>query len=138
MEASELMISTHTAPRPTETVIGYSALERFEECYEFEGEACYIADSPESLRHYLRKAGLPVKDYRLDAVKFAELLNNFGCAFGQYALEAQALARFEEAAKTHGLKYKVEEYKDPLVEIAPKIFLVRFDDWHVPREEELE
>jgi len=120
----------------TETVIGYSALERFEECYEFEGDACYIADSPESLRSYLVNADLPLKDYRLDAVKFAELLKNFGCAFGQYALEVQALARFEQAAKAHGLQYNVEEYKDPLVEIEPKIFLVRFDDWQIDREEE--
>jgi len=120
----------------TETVIGYSALERFEECYEFEGEACYIADSPESLRRYLANADLPLKDYCIDAVKFAELLKNFGCAFGQYALEAQALVRFEQAAKAHGLQYNVEEYKDPLVEIEPKIFLVRFDDWQIDREEE--
>ncbi len=117
-------------------VIGYSALERFEECYEFEGDACYVADSPESLRSYLANAGLPVKDYRIDAVKFAELLQNFGGAFGQYALEAQALARFEQAAKAHGLKYRVEEYKDPLVEIEPKMFMVSFDDWQINREEE--
>jgi len=32
------------------TIIGYSAFRLFDECYEYNENACYIADSPESLK----------------------------------------------------------------------------------------
>ncbi len=40
--------------------IGYSALELFNECYEYNENACYIADSPESLNNFLENAGFNI------------------------------------------------------------------------------
>ena len=116
----------------TDMVIGYSALEQFEECYEYDDSACRVSDSLESLKHYLEEALLPLKNYRLEAVNFSDFLRDFGYSRGEYALEPQALARFEQAAKAHGLQYKVEEYKPDTIlkfELDPKIFIVRFRDW---------
>lgn len=119
----------------TDTVIGYSALEQFEQCYEFDGAACHVADSAENLRRYLANAGLPVKSYRLVPATFADFLQDFGSSSREYAMEPQALARFEQAAKAHGLKYDVEEYTDE-GELDPKIFIVSFGGWQRDDEEE--
>lgn len=117
----------------TDIVIGYSAFELFEECYEYDDEsACRVSDSPESLKNYLKDALSPLKNYRLEAVKFSDFLRDFGYSFGAYTLEPQALARFEQAAKAYGLQYTVEEYKPDTileVELDPKLFMVRFRDW---------
>lgn len=121
----------------TDPVIGYSALERFEQCYEFDGEACHVADSAENLRRYLANAGLPIKSYRLVPATFADFRKDFGGARGEYALELQALARFEQAAKAHGLQYEVEEYTDE-GELDPKIFIVRFRGWQRDDDEEFD
>lgn len=114
----------------TDIVIGYSAFELFEECYEYDESACRVSDSPESLKNYLKNALLPLKDYRLEAVKFSDFLNDFGYSRGEYALEPQALARFEQAAKAYGLQYGVEEYKpDAFHELEPRVFFVKFSGW---------
>lgn len=123
-------------PKP-DIVIGYGALERFEECYEFDGNACHIADSAENLRRYLANAGLPAKSYRLVPATFADFLKDFGGSGGEYAMEPQALARFEQAAKTQGLKYEIEEYTDE-GELDPKIFIVRFGGWQRADDEALD
>lgn len=120
----------------TDSLIGYSALDLLEECYEYDENACHVSDSPESLKSYLRHAGLPLKGYRIDAIQFSDFLKDFGGSCGEYSLEPRALARFEQAAKTHGLKYEAEEYKDELVEIEPKLFLVNFSGWQHNDEEE--
>ena len=47
---------------PSET-IGYSAFRPFDECYEYNENACYIADTPELLRAFLTNALFSVNDY---------------------------------------------------------------------------
>jgi hypothetical protein len=119
------------AARETDPVIGYSALEQSQECYEFDDDnACHVSDSLESLKHYLQDAFWPRENYRLETIKFSDFLRDFGYSRGEYTLEPQALARFEQAAQAYGLQYTVEEYKpDKMVELDPKLFLVRFRDW---------
>ena len=120
------------AAMETDAVIGYSALEQFEECYEFDDNACHVSDSLESLKHYLQEAMWARENYRLEAVKFSDFLRDFGYSRGEYTLEPQALARFEQAAQAYGLQYTVEEYKPDTileVELDPKLFLVKFRDW---------
>lgn len=92
-------------------LIGYSAFEYLEACYEYNENACYIADSAESLKAFLTEAMFDVADYRIDAVKFSDILADYGVSNGEYAMEAQALARFKEAAKSAGVKYSVERYE---------------------------
>ena len=50
-----------------EGIIGYSTFQIFGECYEYNENACYIADSPDSLKEFLEGAMFAVKDYRIDS-----------------------------------------------------------------------
>ena len=118
------------------SAIGDSAFDSLEECYEYDGTACHVSDSPESLKNYLHDAGFSLKGYRIRAIKFSDFLKDFASSRGEYGLEPQALARFEQAAKAHGLQYEVEEYKDELGTIEPRFFVVRFSGWRRNEEEE--
>lgn len=89
----------------SEVLIGYSAFDLHEECYEYNENACYVADSPQSLRMFLSGAMLEVNDYRIDPVKLSDILEDFGVSSGEYALEQEAFARFQQAAKTANVKY---------------------------------
>jgi hypothetical protein len=113
----------------TDCLIGYSALDLLEECYEYDENACHVSDSPESLKRYLRHAGFSLAGYQIRAIRFSDFLKDFAGSRGQYGLEPQALSRFEQAAKAHGLHYEVEEYKDEEVTIEPRLFVVSFSGW---------
>jgi hypothetical protein len=119
----------------SDDLIGYSAFDPDEECYEYNENECYVADSPESLRKFLANAMLPVSDYRIDAVKISDFLKDYGCSCGSYALEPEALKRFERAATSNGFEYEVEPYEDYGLDVDPKIFIVSFSDWHRPEDE---
>ncbi len=94
---------------PSDTLIGYSAFELSEECYEYHENACYVADSPEALRTFLSEAMLDSNDYRIDAVRLSDMVADFGVSNGEYALEAEAFARFQQAAKKANLRYRFEK-----------------------------
>jgi hypothetical protein len=83
-------------------VAGYSALKIFDECYEYNENACYIADTPVSLKEFLDGAMLSVEDHRIESVSISGILNDFGYSSGEYALEPKALDKFERAAKEKG------------------------------------
>ena len=118
------MLKTKAAGMPSSLLIGYSALDLFEDCYEYNENACYIAASPEALKKFLDGAMRPVKNYRIKAVKMSDILNDFGCSGGQYALEPKALERFKSAVKTSNIKYSVERLLD---DEEPDLFVVDID-----------
>ncbi len=68
-----------------DALIGYSALDLFEECYEYNENACYVADSIDALHKFLEGAMLKLEDYRIDSIKISDILNDFGCSGGEYA-----------------------------------------------------
>jgi len=105
-------------------VIGYSGFHDFEQCYEYNEDACYIADTPESLQEFLSWANWPVKEYRIDPVTIAGILKDVGGSLGEYALEPNALKRFEKAAKALGIGYTVKPY-DSMFDPEPRIFIVK-------------
>ena len=119
----------NTSQQIADQLVGYSAFELFEECYEYNEDECFVADSPESLRNFLHNAMLPVNEYRIDPVNFSDFLKDYGCSCGRYALEPKALERFEQVAKNHGIKYDVEKYDDGMLDIGPKLFIVSFHGW---------
>ncbi len=92
-------------------LVGYSALDRLEECYEYNENACYVADSLESLRRFLDSAMLPTEQYDVKSVTLQDLLNDFGVSSGEYALEPLALARFGRLAQARALAFDVEPYE---------------------------
>ena len=111
-----------------DVLIGYSALDIFEECYEYNENACYVADSIDALHKFLEGAMLKLEDYRIDSIKISDILNDFGCSGGEYALEPKALERFKNAAEALNIKYKVEPYEDPFdPDDLPDLFIVNVE-----------
>ncbi len=113
----------------SDDLMGYSAYDPIEECYEYNENECYVSDSPESLQRFLAGAMLPSADYRIDAVRISDFLKDYGCSCGSYALEPEALRRFERTATSNGFEYEVEAYEDYGADIEPKIFIVNFRQW---------
>ncbi len=103
--------------------IGYSAFRLFDECYEYNENACYIADTPESLRAFLIDAAFSVNDYETVSVILSDMVNDFGCSNWEYALEPGALARFEKVAETSGIGFTVNPDQNSMG-MKPEIFIV--------------
>jgi hypothetical protein len=91
-------------------IIGYSAFILFDECYEYNENACYIADSPESLKDFLKDTTFNINDYRLDTIKLSHILDDYGCSSGEFAMEPEALKRFKQVSS---VTYTTEPYDDP-------------------------
>lgn len=106
------------------SIIGYSAFRLYDECYEYNENACYIADTPESLRAFLIGAAFSVNDYETVLVTLSDMVNDFGCSSGEYALEPEALARFEKEAETVGIGFKVDPDQNSMG-MKPEIFIVQ-------------
>ena len=112
----------------SDMLVGYSALRIFDECYEYNENACYIADTPESLIEFLDGAMLSVEGYRIEPVSISEMLNDFGCSSGEYALEPKALEKFEQAIKESEIIYTVKPYEDIFnKEKQPDLFVVSLE-----------
>jgi hypothetical protein len=76
-----------------------------------------------------------VGDYRIDEVRISDFLKDYGCSCGSYALEPEALKRFEQTAASHGFEYEVEPYEDYGGPVEPKIFIVNFSGWQRSEDE---
>ena len=115
----------NTNQNNSDILVGYSALKIFDECYEYHENACYIADTPVSLKEFLDGAMLSVEDYRIESVCITDMLNDFGYSSGEYALEPKALEKFERAAKELEIVYTVKPNEDIFnKEKQPDLFVV--------------
>ncbi|MCP3966538.1 MAG: DUF1186 domain-containing protein [Lentisphaerae bacterium] len=114
-------------------IIGYSAFGLYDECYEYNENACYIADSTESLKEFLQDATFNINDYRLDTIKLSAIIDDYGCSCGEYAMEPEALKRFKEVVE--GLTYSVEPFDDPFNDGEPDLFVVHIDRKNVSKED---
>ena len=90
--------------------IGYSVFDTGEECYEYNEYACFIAATPESAQEFLDVACMDPRDGRVDAIYWDDLLRDYGCSSGEYALEAAAFARFRTLAEEHQVSFESEAY----------------------------
>ena len=89
-----------------EDTIGYSGFEKFEECYEYFENACYIADTPEAAAQLMEDSGACIGEYRIDPITLAQILDNYGCSCGEYAMQPEAFARFTAIAKLKGVRFE--------------------------------
>lgn len=105
-------------------VIGYSAMALYDDSYEYLENACYIADSPKSLEKFLEDAIFHPNDYRIDTITLSDILDDYGCSWGEYAMEPEALKRFEQLS---GSPYSVTPFDDFFDAEAPEVFIVRLD-----------
>lgn len=92
------------------TIIGYSGFLLFEGCYEYNEDACYLADSKDSVMEFMKHAGHTRSDFRVDEVSIKNLIDDYGYSSGEYTMEKSAFEKFKAAAATMGLRYKYEDY----------------------------
>ena len=92
-------------------VIGYSVFDTSEECYEYNENACLIAATLDGAKRVLGNAMMSPQDAEFHSVSWDDLLRDFGCSGGEYAMEADAFARFHKLAQDHGVSFEAEAYK---------------------------
>ena len=90
--------------------IGFSGFILFEECYEYNENACYISESEELATHFMLNCGYRKPDYRADKVLFKDLLDDYGCSCGEYAMEIGAYHKFKKIAETNNIKFTVAPF----------------------------
>ncbi|MEZ6032313.1 MAG: hypothetical protein R3C17_09495 [Planctomycetaceae bacterium] len=112
------------------TWIGYSVFDTSQECYEYCENACYIASNTQSAKRFLDTSFFP-GDCEIHSVSWDDLLKDYGCSGGEYAMEADVFARFKSLAQQHGVSFDAEVfYGDDsimVVEINHQ-FLIRGND----------
>jgi len=112
------------------TWIGYSVFDTSQECYEYCENACYIAANTQSAKRFLDTSFFP-GDCEIHSVSWDDLLKDYGCSGGEYAMEADVFARFKSLAQQHGVSFDAEVfYGDDsimVVEINHQ-FLIRGND----------
>jgi len=91
------------------TRIGYSVFNTSQECYEYCENACYIAANPQTAKRFLDASFFP-GDCEIHAVSWDDLLKDYGCSCGDYAMEADAFARFKSLAQQHGVTFEAEVF----------------------------
>jgi hypothetical protein len=88
-----------------ESIIGYSGFELFEECYGYDENACFVADTEASARRFMQYATFD-GEYRIEPVTLTRIMDDFGSSFGEFAMETNAFARFRAAANEAGIKFE--------------------------------
>lgn len=93
-----------------ETLVGYSIFEVSEECWQYNENACFIADSRESAGVFLGNGWTPVCECRIEAVSLSDIQRDFGYSGGEYAIEREAFGRFQRLAELHDVRFQAEPY----------------------------
>ena len=90
--------------------IGFSGFILFEECYEYNENACFISESEELSSQFMLDCGHGKSDYRIDKVLFKDILNDYGCSCGEYAMESLAYHKFKQIAEANNVKFIAEPF----------------------------
>ena len=113
----------------SERLIGYSIFEVSEECWQYNENACFVADSRDSAAQFLSNGGTSADDCRIEAVCLADILRDFGCSGGEYAIEREAFGRFQQLAELNGIRFEAEPYDgDDSLLVVNIDGIVRHDD----------
>lgn len=91
-------------------VIGYSGFLFFDKCYEYNEDACFIADTKELTKEFMSGCDYSSADYRIDKVTFADIMKDYGHSNGEYAMEGEAFLKFKETANKNAIKYEALPY----------------------------
>ena len=112
------------------TLIGYSVFDTGQECYEYNENACYIAANQPAAKRFLTTSFFP-EDCEIHSVSWDDLLKDYGCSCGEYAMEAEVFDRFKALAQQHGVTFEVEPFDGDVLLMVVEIdhrFLIRVDD----------
>ncbi len=95
----------------SETVVGYAVFDTFEECYEYNENACMIADSLEDALAIMQRSFSDAEDCRIDAITFRDIMSDFGASCGEYAMERQVYDTFRRIAELNNVTFTSEAYE---------------------------
>ena len=104
-----------------EPIIGYSGFGVFEECYEYNENACYIADTEASAHRFMRVAVFG-EEYRIEPVTLSRIMDDYGYSLGEFAMEREAFARFRAGASRAGISFQTGA-----VDFCPELTLVNVE-----------
>ena len=90
-----------------ELVKGYSGFDEFEECFEYNENACFIASTEAAADHFMQDAFM-MPDYRIVPVTLSQIMSDYGCSLGEFAMEKEAFNRFRGAATEAGIRFETE------------------------------
>ncbi|MEZ6130373.1 MAG: hypothetical protein R3C59_16945 [Planctomycetaceae bacterium] len=90
--------------------VGYSVFDVSDECYAYNEDACYVAATRESADAFREACDIPSRAARIERVMLDDLVSDFGCSSGEYAMEAAAYARFQQLAEQHCVGFEAEAY----------------------------
>ena len=91
-------------------LVGYSVFGTGQECYEYNEDACFIASTPDSAQQFLNVACMIPQDGRVHPVCWEDVLRDYGVSGGEYAMEADAFARFRTLAEEHKVPFESKAY----------------------------
>ncbi len=86
-------------------LIGYSGFELFEECYGYNENACFIADTEASAHRFMQDDVLG-GEYRIEPVTLSQIMGDYGCSSGEFAMEKEAFGAFRRAARQAGILFQ--------------------------------
>ena len=112
------------------TWVGYSVFDTSQECYEYNENACYIAANPETAKRFLDTSFFP-GNCEIHTVSWDDLLKDYGCSCGSYAMEPEAFERFKTLVQQHGVTFEVEPFDGNVSIMVVEIdhqFLIRGND----------
>ena len=112
------------------TWVGYSVFDTSQECYEYCEDSCYIAANQQAAKRFLNTSFFP-EDCEIHSVSWDELLKDYGCSCGSYAMEPEAFERFKSLALQHGVTFEVEPFDGDVSIMVVEIdhqFLIRGND----------
>lgn len=100
------------------TIIGYSGFIVFEQCYEYNENACYLSESKDSISQFMIDFGYTKSQFRIDEITIQHLIDDYGCSSGEFAMSEIVFERFKKAAAIFNLEYTSKDwYMDPNLKV---------------------
>ena len=101
-----------TDMEPSEMHVGYSVFDTFEDCYQYNENACFIGDTREAAEAFLQGTGAGPDECRIDAITFGDIIKDYGGSYGEYAMEQEAFLRFKQVAERNGIRFSAELFDE--------------------------
>ena len=93
-----------------DNIFGYSGFLLDGECYEYNEDACFIAGTKALAEKFMNNSFHSPSSYKIDPVSLNEVIEDYGCSYGEFAMDTQAFTKFVELAKLGNLEYKKEDW----------------------------
>ncbi len=96
--------------RKADEIVGYSVFEMFEECYQYNENACFIAATRDAAEGFRDDGCTPATACRIDAVCWADIMRDYGGSSGAYAMQRDAILRFQKVAELSAISFRFEPF----------------------------